>query len=235
MESKPAGQQPEQLGSEVNAESVIALEPDLVLALQSALTADQHSRLSRFKPVVAQPPNSIDYGVKWRQQAEIIRQALGKSAEAAKLIEETRAHIDKTRQANPVFEAKTHITVRTDSAGTYAACTKDDARTNLLEDLGLRLSPTVEGLDSGGKFNVKISKEQVPLLDADVVIVTTAKPTDVEAVRDDPLLNNLPAAEHGSLVLLDDYDLTMALGSATVSSIPFALDDLAPKLAGALS
>lgn len=40
------------------------------------------------------------------------------------------------------------------------------------------------------------------------------------------LLNNLPAAKRGALVLLDDYDLIMALGSATVSSIPFALDRL---------
>ena len=43
------------------------------------------------------------------------------------------------------------------------------------------------------------------LLDADVVIVTTAKPTDVEAVRNDPLLNNLPAAKRGALLLVDDF------------------------------
>lgn len=124
--------------------------------------------------------------------------------------------------------------MRTDSQGTYAAYTKQDARTALLEQLGLKLSPAIDDLDSGGKFNVKVSKEQVSLLDADVVIVTTAKPTDVEAVRNDPLLNNLPAAKRGALLLVDDYDLTMALGSATVSSIPFALDRLVPQIAKAL-
>ena len=101
--------------------------------------------------------------------------------------------------------------------------------------LGLKLSPAIEGMDSGGTFNVKVSKEQVSLLDADVVLVTTAKATDVEAVRKDALLNNLPAAKRGSLVLLDEYNLTMALGSATVSSIPYALDHLTPKLLEALS
>ncbi|KAA5831262.1 iron-siderophore ABC transporter substrate-binding protein [Saccharopolyspora hirsuta] len=229
------GEKPKIFGSEVDAEGVIALAPDVMLALQSALTQEQYNRLSSFNPVVAQPPNAIDYGVNWRVQAETIGQALGKQAEVAKLIADTQARIDQTREANPLFQGKTHVTVRTDSAGTYAAYTKQDARTALLEQLGLRLSPAIEGLDSGGKFNVKISKEQVSLLDADVVIVTTAKATDVDAVRNDPLLNNLPAAKRGSLVLLDDYDLTMSLGSATVSSIPFTLDHLTPKLVDALS
>ncbi|MEV0050952.1 iron-siderophore ABC transporter substrate-binding protein [Saccharopolyspora shandongensis] len=229
------GQRPKVFGSEVDVEGVIALAPDVMIALQSALTQEQYNRLSTFNPVVAQPPNSIDYGVNWRVQAETIGQALGKQAEVAKLLADTQARIDETRQANPLFEGKTHVTVRTDSAGTYAAYTKQDARTALLEQLGLRLSPAIENLDSGGKFNVKVSKEQVSLLDADVVIVTTAKAADVDAVRKDPLLNNLPAAKRGALVLLDDYDLTMALGSATVSSIPFALERLTPKLVDALS
>ncbi|RKT86264.1 iron complex transport system substrate-binding protein [Saccharopolyspora antimicrobica] len=229
------GEKPKIFGSEVDAEGVIALAPDVMLALQSALTQEQYNRLTSFNPVVAQPPEAIDYGVNWRVQAETIGRALGKQDEVTKLVADTQARIDRTREANPLFQGKTHVTVRTDSAGTYAAYTKQDARTALLEQLGLRLSPAIEGLDSGGKFNVKISKEQVSLLDADVVIVTTAKATDVEAVRNDPLLNNLPAAKRGSLILLDDYDLTMALGSATVSSIPFALDHLTPKLVDALS
>jgi iron complex transport system substrate-binding protein len=235
VEPMLGGRRPKVFGSEVDVEGVIALAPEVTIALQSALTQEQYNRLSSFAPVVAQPPNSIDYGIDWRAQAEAIGQALGKQAEVADLLGKTQARIDETRKANPVFEGKTHVVVRTDAAGTYAAYTKQDARTALLEQLGLRLSPAIEGMDSGGKFNVKVSKEQVSLLDADVVIVTTAKATDVEAVRKDPLLNNLPAAKRGSLVLLDDYDLTMALGSATVSSIPYALDHLTPKLLEALS
>ncbi|GAA4838232.1 iron-siderophore ABC transporter substrate-binding protein [Saccharopolyspora rosea] len=228
------GQHPKIFGSDVDVEGVISLAPDVMVALQSALTQDQYKRLSSFNPVVAQPPNAIDYGVDWRVQAETIGRALGKQAEAEQLINATQARIDQTRRDNPLFEGKTHVVVRTDSAGTYAAYTKQDARTALLEQLGLKLSPAIENLDSGGKFNVKISKERVSLLDADVVVVTTAKPTDVSAVRGDPLLNNLGAAKRGALVLLDDYDLTMALGSATASSIPFALDRLTPKLVDAL-
>ncbi len=228
------GQHPKLLGSEVDVEQVIALAPEVIVGLQSALTQDQYNRLSAFAAVVAQPPGSIDYGVNWRVQAETMGLALGKKPEADKLIADTQARIDRTRQANPQFEGRTHVTVRTDSAGTYAAYTKQDARTALLEQLGLKLAPAIDGLDDGGKFNVKVSKEQVSLLDADVVIVTTAKPSDVAAVRADPLLNNLPAAKRGSLLLLDDYDVTMALGSATVTSIPFALERLTPKITQAL-
>ncbi|WP_338598720.1 iron-siderophore ABC transporter substrate-binding protein [Saccharopolyspora sp. SCSIO 74807] len=228
------GQHPKLLGSEVDVEQVIALAPEVIVGLQSALTQDQYNRLSAFAPVVAQPPGSIDYGVNWRVQAETMGRALGKKAEADRLIADTQARIDRTRQANPQFEGRTHVTVRTDSAGTYAAYTKQDARTALLEQLGLQLAPSIDDLDDGGKFNVKVSKEQVSLLDADVVIVTTAKPSDVATVRADPLLNNLPAAKRGSLLLLDDYDVTMALGSATVTSIPFALQRLTPMITQAL-
>ncbi|GAA2346874.1 iron-siderophore ABC transporter substrate-binding protein [Saccharopolyspora halophila] len=234
VEPMLGGQRPKVLGSEVDVEKVIALQPDVMVALQSALTQEQYNRLAAFNPVVAQPPNSIDYGVNWREQAEAIGKAVGKQAEVEELIRQTQSRIDQTREANPKLRGKTHVTVRTDSKGTYAAYTKPDARTALLEQLGLKLSPEIEKLDAGGKFNVKISKEQVGLLDADVVIVTTAKPADVDVVRNDPLLNNLPATKRGSLVLLDDYDLTMALGSATVSSIPFTLDNLTPKLSAAV-
>ncbi|CAM04852.1 iron complex transport system substrate-binding protein [Saccharopolyspora erythraea NRRL 2338] len=235
VEPMLGGQRPKVFGSEVDVEGVIAQTPDLMIALQSALTQDQYNRLSSFNPVLAQPPGTIDYGVDWRVQAETIGKAVGRQADVQRLISETQSRIDRTRAENPLFAGRTHVTVRTDSAGTYAAYTKADARTRLLEQLGLRLSPAIEAMDSKGRFNVKVSKEQVSLLDADVVIVTTAKPTDVEAVRKDPLLNNLGAAKRGALVVLDDYDLTMALGSATVSSIPFALDRLTPKLVDALS
>lgn len=234
VEPMLGGRRPTLFGSDYTAESVVALAPQAVTAVQSALAQDMYNRLSRFAPVVAQPPNSIDYGVDWHRQAEIIGKALGKSDEVAELIGRTQAKIEQTRAANPIFEGRTHVTVRTDSKGTYAAYTEQDARTRLLEQLGLPLSPSIARLGGQGEFNVKISKENVGLLDADVVLVTTAKATDVEAVRGDRLLNSLPAAKRGGLVLLDDYDMTMALGSATVSSIPFVLDGLAPLLVKAL-
>lgn len=228
------GQRPKIFSSDVDPESVVSVEPDVISAVQSALTSNQYSKLSSINPVVAQPPNSIDYGVSWRRQAEILGQALGKSDEAAQVIAGTQARIDQARAEHPEFQGKTHVTVQATTTGTYAAYTKDDPRTKVLEQLGLRLSPTVEALGGEGKFNATVSKEQVSLLDADVVIVTPTNSSDIGAVRQDKLLNNLPAAKRGSLVLLDDYDLTMALGSATVSSIPYTLDKLVPKLAEAL-
>ena len=227
------GQRPQQFTNDPEPESVIRLDPDVVTAVQSALTANRYAKLDRFAPVVAQPPDTIDYGVEWRRQAEIIGRALGKPEQTARVIAETRARIDQAREANPSFRGKTHVTVQTSSSGEYAAYTKQDPRTRLLEELGLRLSPAVEQL-GGEQFSTNISREKVSLLDADVVIVTTPKSTDVEAARADPLLNDLPAAKRGGLILLDDYDLTMALGSATVTSIPYVVDKLVPKLASAL-
>lgn len=234
VEPMPRGN-PKLLGSEIDVEAVAALRPDLLIAVQSALSSDQYERLDLFAPLVAQPPNSIDFGVPWHRQADIIGRAVGKPAEARTLIDRTQERIDRDRQENPVLHGKTHVTVRADSAGTYAAYTGQDARTILLEQLGLRLSPNIARMPSHGQFYIQISKEQVSLLDADVVIVTPATPTDVDAVRNDPMLNNLRAAKEGGLILVEDYDLTMALGSATVSSIPYTLDRLTPRLTEALA
>lgn len=227
------GQRPEQFTNDPDPEAVIRLAPDVVTAVQSALTANRYAKLDRFAPVVAQPPGTIDYGVEWRQQVEILGRALGKSEEAARVIEGTRARIDGVRRDNPSLQGKTHVTVQTSSSGEYAAYTKQDPRTRLLEELGLPLSPAVEQL-GGEQFSTRISRERVSLLDADVVIVTTPKSTDVAAARADPLLNDLPAAKRGGLLLLDDYDLTMALGSATATSIPYVIDKLVPQLVSAL-
>lgn len=227
------GQRPVQFTNDPDPEAVVRVAPDVITAVQSALTGNRYGKLDRFAPVVAQPPGTIDYGVQWRQQVELLGRAFGRSEEAGRVIAETAGRIDRVRQSHPSFRGRTHVTVQTSSTGEYAAYTKLDPRTRLLEEFGLQLSPAVERL-GGEQFSTNISRERVSLLDADVVIVTTPKSTDVEAARNDPLLNDLPAAKRGGLLLLEDYDLVMALGSASVASIPYVIDGLVPKLAAAL-
>ena len=75
------GQTPVVLKGELNVEQVAALQPDLIIGLNQALTQQQYDQLSVIAPTLARPAEYTDYGVPPMVQAELIGQAFGKSAE----------------------------------------------------------------------------------------------------------------------------------------------------------
>ena len=72
------------------------------------------------------------------------------------------------------------------------------------------------------------------LLDSDVLVMLADIPADRAVVDGDALLLTLPAVRAGRMIILDT-DTRAAMTSNTVLSIPYAVEHLAPALAGALS
>ena len=68
----------------INFTEIAKLNPDVILGAYSGLTSEDYKKLSEIAPVVAQP--EIAYGTSWQDSTTIIGKALGKEAEAAKLV-----------------------------------------------------------------------------------------------------------------------------------------------------
>lgn len=215
----------------IDVERVLALEPDLILGLYSALSAEQYQQLSQIAPTIAQPLPYSDWGVPWQELTRTLGQALGKAEEAEAVIAEVEARFQAVQQAHPEFVGATAV-VATPYQGLWVYG-EDDLRGQLLTDLGFRLPEDLSTFTEGS-FGGNISMERVDLLDVDVIIWLDADP-DQEPLAS-PLYRNLRVHREGREVFLASY--TDPLGAATSFvtplSIPYLLDGLVPMLAAAI-
>ena len=92
----------------INFTEIAKLNPDVILGAYSGLTEEDYKKLSEIAPVVAHP--EIAYGTPWQDSTTIIGKALGKEAEAAKLVSDTEATIkDKVSKYPPDRRKDLHL------------------------------------------------------------------------------------------------------------------------------
>ena len=77
---------PEVLESEQDFERVAGMEPDLIVALYSSISAKDYELYSAIAPTLAKPEGTVDYGVSWREVVTTLGQALGEQEQAGRLV-----------------------------------------------------------------------------------------------------------------------------------------------------
>ena len=147
------GQTPALLKGELNVEQVAALQPDLIIGINQALTQEQYDQLSRIAPTLARPAEYTDFGVPPQVQAEMIGQALGQSDEIAALGADVADQVAQAAADNPGFEGKTVSVVWPKEDGSWFARSTTDPRVELMESLGLVQSPEIEALGTDAFFH----------------------------------------------------------------------------------
>lgn len=211
-------------------EDIADTEPDVILAANSGVTQQEYDTLTEIAPTIAYP--GAPYGTSWRDTTTMVGQALGKPAEAEKLVSDTESLIADEVARHADLAGKTVMVAWVDAKdpGKVQVYTPSDTRVQFLNDLGLKTAPGVEELakDEDG-FVFTISAEEADRLDADVAVMFV-EGGDLSTLQGDPLLSKIPAVEHGSVVIIDQDDVLMALSSPTVLSIPWVIGDLTDQL-----
>ncbi|MEV4174796.1 iron-siderophore ABC transporter substrate-binding protein [Nonomuraea sp. NPDC049709] len=220
-------------GSGPQFEKIAALKPDLILGLYSGLTKEQYDTLSKIAPTVAQPKEYIDYGIPWQEVTKRVGTAVGKPADADKLIKDVEARFVQVQKEHPEFKGATGL-MATLYEG-YFVFGSQDPRSRLLGSLGFQL-PT--GLDQaiGDKFGANISRERLDLVDTGVVVwsVTDAAKGQAE-LHGDSIYSKLDVVKEGREVYLpENTPPSDAVAFLTVLSLPYVLDTLVPRLAAAV-
>ncbi|HEY7069343.1 MAG TPA: iron-siderophore ABC transporter substrate-binding protein [Acidimicrobiales bacterium] len=226
------GAEPEVLpADELNVEAVAALDPDLIVGVSSGMTAEEYETLSAIAPTLAQSGDFIDYGMPWQDQTLMIGEALGRADEAEAMIAEVEDRYATIRADVPDLagaEATVSYVMDESQIGAYGP---EDARSRLLTDLGMVIPPEIADL-AGDQFYSQFSREQIGLLDRDVLIWITSEPGIVEQIQADPLRQQLDAVAQGREIFLTDME-SGAASFSSVLSLPYLLDTLVPKLAAA--
>ncbi|MBW1637533.1 ABC transporter substrate-binding protein [Microbacterium resistens] len=211
-------------------EEIADAAPDLILGTNSGLSQQEYDTLSRIAPTVAYP--DAPWGTSWRASTTMVGKALGKSAEAAALIDETEKAIAAEMAKYPAAAGKTGMVIWVDAKdpGKVQYYTPTDTRLQYLNDLGFATPASITELAKNEKgFVGSISAEQADRLDADVA-VAFVQGGDLSTLQNDRLLSRIPAVANGSIAFLTDDDFVMAVSAPTVLSIPWALPTYAQML-----
>ncbi|MGH3087771.1 MAG: iron-siderophore ABC transporter substrate-binding protein, partial [Rubrobacteraceae bacterium] len=225
---------PEVLGeAELNFEQITTLEPDLITAVFSGITEDEYETLSEIAPTIAQSGEYIDYGAPWQEMTRTIGRALGREERAGKLVAEVEGRFEAAREAHPEFEGASGVVAGPlGSDGNPHAYGPEDVRGQFLTALGFEIPAEIADL-AGEESFASFSRERLDLLDTDVLV--WLMPEEREGLTEGPLYQNLAVANEGRDIFLGvSGPVSGALNFSTVLSLPFALENVVPRLAAAI-
>ena len=215
-------------------EQIAALNPDLILAVQSGLTADQYAQLTKIAPTVAQPGNA--WQTSWQDQTTIVGKALGKSDEAAKLVTQAEKQIADAKAAHPEFAGKTVASTSVTTATSLNFYLDGDPRMQMLSGLGFTLLPALADLrkqTDPSKFAAQVSWENVSKYSPDVLTAWYLDKALQSGTEANPAFANLSAVQHKAYVPVVDPPLVFAVSSPNVLNISWMLERFVPMLSAA--
>jgi iron complex transport system substrate-binding protein len=219
---------------ELPYEKIASLQPDVILATYSGLTADQYEKLAQIAPVVGYPDKP--WITSWQDQIKLVGEALGKSDEAAALTKQTDERIAAAAKAHPEFQGKTIAFGSGTKPGAFNFYYDDDSRVELLTQLGFSPSPDVTRLGDGGSaasFAKEVSLELLPDIKTDVLVSWYLNPTTQKAIQGSKVFQGLPYVKDDAYVPITDPPLVYATSAVNVLSLPWMLDQYLPLLSKA--
>ncbi len=229
------GRQPQVLDGEISLEAIAALDPDLIIGVSAGLTQDQYDSYSQIAPVVTQPVGDLPFQTGWQDATRIIGQALGRTADADRLVNDLEARFDSVAEEYPQLAGRTAAVAAVSSvgAGSYFVWSSDDNRGRFLESIGLTVPATFDDL-AGEEFYADISVEQLGLLDEnDVVLWLQIPGTENATLEAQPGYPVLQVGQEGRVLNLTT-EQGVALSFSSVLSLPSLLDTVPGEVAARL-
>ena len=215
-------------------EKIATLRPDLIIGTNSGMKKGDYAKLSAIAPTIASAKGSTDYFSPWAQQTETIAKALGKEAEGRALVRSIKDEYAKAAAEHPEFDGKT---ITFSQNGFYSGSIytyPDGLNTEFLTYLGFTINPKITARAGKPGEQVGVTAELLGVLDADVILFATEKPSDIPALEKVATFNRLKAVA-GHRAVFTDGVLTGAIYFISPLSLPYVLDRLTPQLADAVA
>lgn len=221
-------------GDQIDFEGIAAMRPDLILIVTYALPKADYDKLSKIAPTVATPAGFPDWGTPWQAATEQIGRALGKPAEARRLVTDAEGLFERAKADHPEFKGREVLIVAPGGGGKLSVFAPTDTRGRFVTSLGFTQSDAIRKA-TGDQFYAYVSEERLDLVDVDALVVLADDATTRKQLLAQPAFTSLKVVRDGRAVMVDDINLSMALSASSVLSIPYALDRVVPQLATALA
>ncbi|ASU79540.1 hypothetical protein CDG81_16080 [Actinopolyspora erythraea] len=218
---------------ELEFERIAALEPDVIIGVNSGLTKEEYDKLSGIAPTVAQPAEYADFGVPWQDMTRTIGKILDNRDKAEQFVTDIEGRFAEARARHPEFDGATGLLAASMSGKAWVYAEGPAPR--FLRTLGLRMTSATERLFSDSNREAKqISKERFDLLEADVLVLGLYGAPEDSIAREE-IYQQLDVAKQGrDITMQRQTTLNGAVTFSSPLSLPIALDGLVPRLAAAI-
>jgi iron complex transport system substrate-binding protein len=213
-------------------ERIAALRPDLIVGTNAGMQRKDYEKLSAIAPTVAGVKGGTDYFSPWEEQSVLIAQALGMEDEGRRLVADVKASYAAAGAEHPEWKGKTATFSQGGFYDGLIYVYPPGLNTEFLSYLGFAINPKLTPLVERAGEQVTVSAERLDVLDADVAVFATEKPSDVGKLLKVPTFDKLPVVSEGRSVYTDGT-LAGAIYFMSPLSLPYVLDRLAPQLEAA--
>lgn len=213
-----------------STEAIAELHPDLILAGSDYYIDREYPALSALAPTTAfeSAPDEEPWQVTTRQ----VGRALGKAAEAERLVTGVEDRVRTASAAHPPLAgAEFAVTLAHGPGGLGVIRSARDVTVRTLTEFGLRLSPAAANLPGKG-FSAQVSAENLAQVDTDVLITAYPNPALRPELESAPIFGTLRAVRDGGYVPVDGPNW-FALREPGVLALPYLIDHVLPDLATA--
>ncbi|MFF0740787.1 ABC transporter substrate-binding protein [Streptomyces sp. NPDC004111] len=203
-----------------NLEAVAALEPDLILT-SKVRHEDKYDELKAIAPTVM----TEGTGFPWKENFQLHAEALGRQAEAKRVVAAYTAHAAKVTEAVGGKEkaAATKVNVvRFVEGADIRIYGRRNYIATVLADVGLGRPPITDRAKDGFSYDVSPEKIDLAGKDADVLLHSTygdpakAKQT---ATLNSALWKSIPAVKAGKVFAVDDQLWIQGIGYTAADKI----------------
>lgn len=216
-------------GTGIELERIAAFQPDLIIAASMPNIAQEYTKLSRIAPTV-----TYQHGIlsdSWQERLRLTARAVGRASDAEKIITDTEWRIAQVPDRIPGLRGRSISIAWANQPGSLAVVGGDNNTATLLRTLDLQVAPGLRDIQSTNLPNAgnSLSTEQWSRLNADIVLVAANNPGLAAAVRDNPLIEKLPAVGRGTYQEID-LNVMSALRVPSVLNVPWVIDQITPTL-----
>lgn len=216
-------------GRELNYEAIAAQRPDLIVFATSGGDHETYERLSQIAPTLSLPKGQNPWGATTESTTLLIAQALGRRADGEALLAGLDAYYAEQKAAHPQFTGHT-ATYLDIYPGGITAYSEEQSINRILTNIGFTATEAALALPDD-QPSTEVSAELVSDYDADIVVIYPFGRTLEQIVEEQPIVGQLDSVAGGRAFILED----LAFSTASVLSIPYALDALVPLFDAALA
>lgn len=153
-------------GDKINFELLAGYRPDLIIGQYTGMTKEEYERASQLAPTVAQSGEHKDYLMPWQVTTRTVGKALGRSAQAEKLIAGLESRFAAVRRERPEFEDATMMALLDTASVVIWKLFVDD------DDFGAQQGKVPEELASHPLYpSLKVAREGRDVFLTDTVLL----------------------------------------------------------------
>jgi iron complex transport system substrate-binding protein len=181
-----------------NFEAMLALNPDLILGMPSDVDEQTLPLFEAIAPLAISPSDSVD----WRGNFSFAGAAVGKTEQAAYILERTEARLAAFRAAYAAQADDATIAIIRSRADSFNIYNRESFIAELVKEAGLRMPPAFDDIEPWNSMSL----ENITLLSGEKLFVMVRNEREAGAFRElsaSPLWQTIPAVQNDAVEIVN--------------------------------